>query len=418
MKFHYCLVLCLLAFVGTLGQECVQDFECDNLPFTVCHGGVNDCSATVKGLAVDETTKQIYFAQICKGTAKASNITLKQVSASGGVPTAVDSHEQVSSAENSNGFYDTVGDYMYFSLQSKTPGYILTTRNVKTHAQSSVDTGAYFMGAIDFDVTGRKTYVCNNNMGETTGSYTIDSFNGILGQDATTRTTLYTISLNQACTAVRVLGNDIYFTTVDIIEGSSSVVSKVYKGSATCAACTTPATLLFSTNSKISDFDVTASGIYYATAKGVYSSDFAGDNVDQISHCQGASGIRILSDRVYWNSGSAVVSANLNGRGVQQVNQIQGKCGCRAGFSGAKCNQCEGGQVQMLQGVPSCVSMTAGNPSTCNFDYECANYPFSVCSASSCQCRSGFSGAQCSQCAGTVTWSGTTPTCVSQSAAN
>lgn len=71
--------------------------------------------------------------------------------------------------------FDIVGDNLYFSIQSKPPGHLLTTLSLSTLTQgSTIDTGAVFQGAIEFDVTGRKTYVCNRAMADTAGSYTID----------------------------------------------------------------------------------------------------------------------------------------------------------------------------------------------------------------------------------------------------
>jgi len=250
-------------------------------------------------------------------------------------------------------------------------------------------------------------------MGDSAGSYTIDSFSGILGQDSTaTRSTLYSLPLTEACTAVRVLGTDIYFSVSDVSEGNSYASSKLYKGTTSCVNCTTAPQLLFTLNKKtIIDFDVTADKVFYGTTTGVYASDFTGNNVDRVSWSNGASGVRILGNRVYWNSNVAIISAALDGSNVRQVNSFSGTCGCRPGFGSDACNTCPGGQIQWLEGTPSCVTVnTEGNPATCNYDYECSNSPYAYCDGT-CKCRPGFSGAQCNVCATTVQWKAGIPSC-------
>jgi hypothetical protein len=44
----------------------VQDYECGNMPYAICEGGVNACPTTVAGLGVDIATNKIYFAQVCR----------------------------------------------------------------------------------------------------------------------------------------------------------------------------------------------------------------------------------------------------------------------------------------------------------------------------------------------------------------
>ena len=95
------------------------------------------------------------------------------------------------------------------------------------------------------------------------------------------------------------------------------------------------------------------------------------------------------------------------------MNTFSGKCGCRPGFTSDACNACPGGQIQWLEGIPSCVTMyvsispyllsilspippyplviifslahnyifsnSNGNPATCNYDYECSNSPYAFC---------------------------------------
>lgn len=119
---------------------------------------------------------------------------MKKVSATGGVPVVISTQQQVSEAVSiklhvissviiiwpliyPDEIFDAVGDQLYFATQSKTPGHLLTMLNLNTLTQSNtVDTGAYFQAAIDFDVTNRKTYVCNAAMSESTGAYSIDRY--------------------------------------------------------------------------------------------------------------------------------------------------------------------------------------------------------------------------------------------------
>eukprot|EP00026_Physarum_polycephalum_P008606 Phypoly_transcript_08694.p1 GENE.Phypoly_transcript_08694~~Phypoly_transcript_08694.p1 ORF type:complete len:416 (+),score=39.27 Phypoly_transcript_08694:111-1358(+) len=414
MRITY-ICLCLLALVASAFSQCAQDFECGNHPYAVCHGGVNECRNTLPGLGVDEATNELYFAQICRTHSKLNNITFKKVSANGDVPVVIATQQQVPEAVNPDELFDIVGDNLYFSTESKTPGHLLATLSLSTLTQSgTIDTGAYFQGAIEFDVANKKTYVCNLDMSDATGAYTIDRFDGILGQDANpTRSTLYTLPLTESCTAVRALGSDVYFSVTDVSEGNTHAVSRIYKGNGTCANCATAPELLFSLNrKKVTDFDVTSDRIFYGTTTGVYSSDYTGKKVAHISWSNGASGVRVLGNRVYWNSGVAIISANLESSGVRQVNTFSGTCGCRPGFSSDSCSACAGGQVQWLEGVPSCVTIsnTDGNPATCNYDYECSNAPYAHCDGT-CKCRAGFSGAQCNVCAGTVSWKAGVPTC-------
>lgn len=401
--------LCLLALVASVLGQCAQDIECGNHPYAVCRGGVNDCRNTIRGLGVNEATQEVFYAQICRTNTKFNNITFKKVSADGGSPVTIVGQQQVSEPVNPEEVFDVVGDNLYFSTQAASPGSHLTTLSLSTLSQSdSIDTGAYFRGAIEFDTVNKKTYVCNLAVGETEGSYSIDSFNGILGQDAgATKTTLYSLALTEACTAVRVSGSNLFITVTDVTEGRTAT-TKFYKGSTDGSA---ELEVLFNSANVVTDFDVTSDKIFYATARGVFASSFSGQDAKRISW-SGATGIRVAGERVFWNSGVAIVSANLDCSGVKQLNSVVGTCSCRPGFSSTACHACAGGQVQWLEGVPTCVTIKSdGNPATCNYDSECANSPYARCEGESCVCREGFSGTQCNVCAGTVSWKAGVPSC-------
>lgn len=60
------ILLCLLGLTAGVWSQCVQDYECGNVPYTICDGGVNDCESTVPGIGVDMANNQIYFAQVCR----------------------------------------------------------------------------------------------------------------------------------------------------------------------------------------------------------------------------------------------------------------------------------------------------------------------------------------------------------------
>eukprot|EP01113_Clastostelium_recurvatum_P046898 TRINITY_DN8285_c0_g1_i2.p1 TRINITY_DN8285_c0_g1~~TRINITY_DN8285_c0_g1_i2.p1 ORF type:complete len:612 (-),score=156.52 TRINITY_DN8285_c0_g1_i2:183-1988(-) len=88
-------------------------------------------------------------------------------------------------------------------------------------------------------------------------------------------------------------------------------------------------------------------------------------------------------------------------------------CTCRPGFSGADCTQCAG-QIQWQDGVPSCVDLLDnGFPSSCSADYHCGNPPYTRCSPSSgqCECVSSFTGRGCTLCSGTVSFNNGVPSC-------
>lgn len=411
-------LLCLLALFAGVYSQCVQDYECGNVPYSVCNGGVNDCASTVPGIGIDPATNKVYFAQICRtDKAQITNVTFKTVDSKGGVPTLVQTRQQQPAAVNPGQVFDVVEDRLYFSIQSRSPGQLLTSLNLNSLAESkTIDTDSFFQNIIEFDTTNKKTYVCNIIFKEG-GSYFYDlrGFDGILadGVGAVNNYSMYTVDIPSVCSAIRVQGSDLFFTVVTPNADYTAYSTSFYKGSTSCVECNNAALLFTVANSKVVDFDVTSTRVFYGTTTGVYSSDFSGANVKHVSWSSGSSGVRVLGDRVYWNSGVAILSDSVNGGEVKQLNTFSGSCGCRHGFTGASCTTCNG-QVQWFEGIPACIPFGEdGNPTSCNFDYECAGSPYTYCSGS-CKCRTGFSGAGCRQCEDStkkVTWSNGIPSC-------
>jgi len=363
------------------------------------------------------STNQVYFAQICRTSGATNNITIKRVDASGGVPNVVQTREQQRAAINPSYIFDVVGNDLYLSIEARAPGQLLTPLDLTAATQSdTIYTGDFFQNAIEFDLSARQTFTCGLSFVNATSVYTLDRFDGILGQTGNANDSEVLYTLQGACTAVRkqANSNDLFFATQELPNpGLPDFVSNLYKGSSDCVECNVAPTTVFSlSNQRIDDFDVTADRIFFGTSTGVFSTDLSGGNKQHISF-SAATGVRVLGNRVYWNSGTSILSVNLSGSDLRQVNQFGGTCGCKLGFTGSSCSTCAG-QVQWLNGQPSCVSLGEdGNPVSCSFDYQCRNNPNSYC-AGSCMCQPGLTGAACDQCSNStqsIVWVNGIPAC-------
>jgi len=149
-KLFILFCLCVASLLASShGQQCLQDYECGNLPFTACVGGSYDCATTLNGLGVDYYNNQIYYAQTCRNIAlTSSNITIRKVDANGGTPVLVDSRETPGPTNDYllNRIFDVAGAMLYVDfLQRSYPGTILQMYHLGMRAFSGpIDTGALF----------------------------------------------------------------------------------------------------------------------------------------------------------------------------------------------------------------------------------------------------------------------------------
>lgn len=316
------LLICAF-IVCSFGQQCSQDSECG--PASVCF---NDCPNTYYGLAIDTVRSQVYFDQVCGGT----NVTIRRVDAAGGIPETVTLWFTGSLPVYPGIIIGYAGEYMYISQGARAIGPSLLAMDRSTGAFQSVgvyapgNTGVYFRGSIAFDFAESLTFTCSAP--EVGGSlkYAVDRFDGILQPGSgLTRNMLYTFGLGDDCTGVRKQANssDIYIKTTSSIytNGSYYLTSTFHRGSSDGAA---PLETLFSVNSSAS-FDITSDKLFYGTGSGIYSANFDGTGVQQISTSR-ANDLIIFNNQVYWNDGVAIRKANLDGSDAEQINQVVGTC--------------------------------------------------------------------------------------------
>eukprot|EP01111_Echinosteliopsis_oligospora_P013417 TRINITY_DN4809_c0_g1_i1.p1 TRINITY_DN4809_c0_g1~~TRINITY_DN4809_c0_g1_i1.p1 ORF type:complete len:425 (+),score=91.57 TRINITY_DN4809_c0_g1_i1:111-1385(+) len=397
-------------------QVCTQDWQCGTIPFGLCSGSTNDCPTTILGVAVDSATNRVYYGAECRDiSGNISNVTIKSVSASGGTATNVYTEPIARAGGNIVKVFQVVNNVLYFDRVERQPGSQLSSFNLASRQETPVTlTPGFFQTQLEIAGT-VASYTCQLNF-STTNTYTIVRFNGVVGQTAaTTGTTLYTIGSNQCGPIRRGNGTDLFFTVYTITPDPVNIANYTttfYRGTVT-GGSTLP-TPFFSVNAEVTDFDVDSTGsiIIYGTANGLYRR--VGTTITQLNN-ERITGVTIYNDVIYYNNGATIRTTSLIGQNTANLVQssTNGTCVCRPRFTGSNCQTCNG-QVQWNQGIPSCIpTNAAGVPTSCVYDYQCGNVPFTFCAVNVCSCRGNFTGDRCDQCASprTTTWRNGIPYC-------
>jgi len=407
-------------------QQCTQDYECGNVPFTVC----GDCVKPISGITIDKSNNQIYYANArcsVSGMETRRNTTLKRVSTSGGLSTVVRQFPYFpgSSANpiNIQELYDIIGEILYFSF---TVVGSYSERNMNTLSITSgqfvgpfdIYTNNINQEILDFavDLQRSVTYACTYIQGlRFPNRYSIVSNDGILHQSTDVAHYIYNNTAT-ACSHILSKENsdEIYWTSINEI----AIGTLIYQGSKSCASCPSPPAL-FSIPTAANEFILVGDTFYFSSLSGIWSSDKLGNS--ELIHNTPSYGLREHNGKLYINAGDQIISISLDGGNEQQITQDNKYCACTSNFYGPRCERCDG-DVQWHQGEPYCVQHGGnGFPVSCREDYHCGNVPFTRCAGATpnypgfCHCVGDlWPPPLCTSCRNStlsVSWINGVPTC-------
>jgi len=392
-----------------------MDYQCGTAPFGQCSGSVNDCASTQRGVSIDSSSNVLYYASVCRSISdNSNNITIKKVSVEGGVPSNVFSELESRGPDNIDKVFTVVNGVLYFDRIERQPGSNLSSFNLKSSQKATVQTGpGFFEGQLE--ILNGASYTCQLDYGSV-NSYSIVRYPGVVGQTSPTNgKKIYVIGSSQCGPVRRGTGSNLIFTVYTYKATQSQQVvqytTTFYKGTVT-GSISLPSPF-FSVSDQVSDFDIDSTGniIVYGTQYGLFKRD--GQVTTTIS-TESITGVTIYNKKIYYNNGFTIRSVTLDGKTTQNLIQQQtGTCSCRSGFYGDNCQSCDG-QIQWEGGFPSCVPVNKeGVPTTCAYDYQCGNVPYTICSLNSCTCRENFSGKHCDECTGdkSITFNNGIPSC-------
>jgi len=398
-----------------LDSPCTADYECPNFPYTSCEthseGVLSGCNI-IEGFKIDSSSQKIYFLSRCD---QGQNFTLLPYPK--GDPGRVGLY-----SVNLNG--SSLQEITSISETTGTPQYSIADSFVGLSPDDFFIIKIQRDGAILYSVD-RVDFTLNEiSLGNSTPNAldfdfstneTFACLNGeVVSYQDISIDSLYSTVYNSTelpsgffCENVIVRDDDLF------ISGTVQFGKLILQGSKDGLSLIQ---IILSVESILS-FDVASSTLYYTNFTGLFSLSLL-DNTTNTLATEGSPYIstQFYQDTVYYQSLSTIYRLDL---GLQQSVDIfasssnSSTCQCREGFSGLDCTQCSG-SLQWYQGNPTCVPVSpdTGFPSYCSSSYQCGNVPFTICQENSCACASGFSGSLCGNCTGFVEWDNGTPSCV------
>ncbi|KYR01050.1 EGF-like domain-containing protein [Tieghemostelium lacteum] len=414
MRIFISSLLFYLCITGSAyaAQQCQQDYECGNFPYTGCLKGLN----LIPGIHINDQTNTLYF----MGNYNSSNAMnfgdpyIVSINTESG---AITQGTELTFEIPQGGGGRTVWGFPYYIPQleyfyiilNQIGSPILALLNNNGHSYSQIWNFRNVPLQMFFMADRNKTIQAD---------FGINEFDHILtSRPANPDQEKRIIYRDIFSSGISVQGlNDLYLATFN---------GTFYKGTLQCTNCSQSQLVsLFRdqdlVNNSMTGFCTTDDYIYYSSALGLFSVPINGDYSRKrvytsdpiISMTYSTTGFIY-----YTTTGNVIKKISLGGNHPQttvllspstyQLNQ----CVCNHGLTGDDCQTCHG-QLLWDNNQPFCTTNDqGGNPSVCFYDWQCKNNPYSYCASGTCACRSTFTGDDCSKCDGQVVWDFGYPEC-------
>ncbi|KAF2071907.1 hypothetical protein CYY_006786 [Polysphondylium violaceum] len=404
MKTLILIVLIVLCFYRVESKKCKASWECGNMPKAICQNNINLFS----GIGVDDINNKVYI----MGNFNSSGVPygstyIASVPLSGGSLSL--EYPILSDIQTGAGFRTA---YRLFKYLSKSK--LMYTQNAERLAPSI---GPYFTNgtlngiwyprgfslAADFDEVAQMTLTCE---------FSITKY-PMIAQDTSiyqNRIELY----RTLCQGIGKVGSSFYAVRYN----PSGSGSQFFKGDINCVNCD-PNTLviLFTDAAQVTGFEVTSSHIFYSSKwydgsnefKGIFQVPLSGDlSQKKVLVSDSVDSMELSNNVIYYITGGKVKSVSIASGAVSTLydntnSNSEGECACAPGYTGQDCSQCAGDEVWDSNGNPKCLISPPGQKA-CIYDWMC-NQPYGYCDGSVCRCKYNFSGPKCDQCVnGLIKW--------------
>jgi len=231
----------------------------------------------------------------------------------------------------------------------------------------------------------------------------------------------YTVLYMTGCSYIAYYNNAIYWADAIYNSNNITYTTAFYTGSTSCHNCTSPEPFT-SFNNYVNDFDVGNGRIYFARQNWGIQSIALGAELSTATYVISSGnieGIKVQGKKIFYNDGTTIRSIQVDGSNAHNISNITNSntCQCATGFSGANCTDCSG-QIQTFNGKLSCVPYdpVTGFPSRCILNENCGNTTLASCNQmlAKCECIAGAQAITplCDTCSnGPITWSNGVPAC-------